>query len=108
MSGNDQIRDAQRKTWNKFSSGWQKWDDFVMSWFKVKAEGLMNLAGLKPGMDVLDVATGTGEPGLSAARRVTPGKVVAVDVAEDMIAIAEAKGNSQGLANFRALAYDGL
>ena len=27
-----QIRDQQRETWDKFSAGWKKWDEFVMQW----------------------------------------------------------------------------
>ena len=28
----EQIRDHQRETWDKFSSGWKKWDKLVLNW----------------------------------------------------------------------------
>lgn len=108
MPSIDDVRDAQRKTWNKFSGGWQKWDAFVMAWLAPAGAALLELAALREASAVLDVATGTGEPGLSAARRASRGTVTAVDVAEDMVRIAEGKARAQGLANFSARAFDGL
>jgi len=29
-----EIGDEQKRTWNKFSQGWKKWDDFVMNWIE--------------------------------------------------------------------------
>lgn len=54
----------------------------------------------RPGMRVLDVASGTGEPALSLAEKVGPGgHVTATDVSETSLAIAERRAQKRGLAN---------
>jgi enediyne biosynthesis protein CalE5 len=52
----------------------------------------------KAGDKVLDVATGIGEPAVTAAKRVMPnGKVVAIDISSQMLAIAKTRAKSLGL-----------
>ncbi len=53
---------------------------------------LMRRADLRPGLSVLDVATGTGDLAVLAARRVGPkGQVVGVDLSPRMLALGERK-----------------
>ena len=59
----EQIRDQQRETWDKFSSGWKKWDELVLNWLAPVGQDLIRSAALKDDSNVLDVAAGTGEPG---------------------------------------------
>src|SRR5262245_66348141 len=75
----EQVRDQQQATWNKFSAGWKKWDDLVLSWIGPVAEALLDAAKLKPTSHLLDVASGTGEPGLTAAARIPQGRVMVPD-----------------------------
>lgn len=102
------VRDAQRKTWNRFSAGWKKWDGFVMPWLAPVGEKILEMAKLKDGDKILDIATGTGEPGLTAAKRLPKGSVLGVDVAEEMVTIAGQKAAAAGLKNFKAEAFDGM
>lgn len=106
MNSSQEIREAQRKTWNKFSGGWKKWDTFVMAWLRPVGAALLSDAQLATGHTVLDIATGTGEPGLSAAKMVAPGKVTGIDLAEDMVAIANERANSLGVTNYNAATQD--
>ena len=56
--------------------------------------------GLQPGMAVLDVGCGTGASALPAAERVGPrGQVIAVDLAEQMLAEGRLKAERLGLKN---------
>lgn len=48
---------------------------------------------------VLDIAAGTGEPGLSIARHLHGGKVVVTDLAEHMPAVAREKAAQEGIPN---------
>jgi len=100
----NQITEQQRQTWNKFSGGWEKWDQWVINWLQPIGEKLLTEVELKETDQVLDVSTGTGEPGLTAATRVA--QVVATDVAEDMVEIARKNAGARGLSNFEAKAAD--
>ena len=60
-------------------------------------ERMLDLAGVGVGHRVLDVAAGTGEQTLAAARRVGPtGAVLATDVAAQMLALAAEAGRAGG------------
>lgn len=61
---------------------------------------LLDLAGIEPGMSVLDAACGTGAATLPAAERVRPGgRVVAVDFSPEMLALASEKASRRALLN---------
>ncbi|HKN36939.1 MAG TPA: methyltransferase domain-containing protein [Terriglobales bacterium] len=63
-------------------------------------ETLVEFAQPRSGMQVLDLATGTGEPAISLAQRLTPtGHVSGVDLSADLLAIAEKRAQQRGLAN---------
>lgn len=70
-------------------------------------EAMLDLAGVVAGSRVLDVAAGTGDQTLLAARRVGPtGFVLATDVAPDMLDIAADALREVGLANVEARVMD--
>ena len=102
----DEVRDKQRETWNKFSGGWKRWDEFVMQFLRPVGEELIKAVHLKENSVVLDVATGTGEPGLTAASIAKKGKVIATDLAEDMIAVANENAQARKLSNFSTKVCD--
>ncbi len=105
MNSNE-IREQQRQTWNKFSSGWRKWDNHVLSWLRPVGDELIKSVSLKENYNVLDAATGTGEPGLTAALLVPKGKVVGQDLAEDMIQLAKENARIRGIKNYETVSCD--
>jgi len=102
----EQIREQQKQTWNKFSSGWRKWDDFTMNWLKPMGEEIIRSLQLKETDTVLDLAAGTGEPGLSIAKIVKNGKVVITDLSEGMLEVARDNAARKGLSNVETLTCD--
>lgn len=101
MSGNlDQIREQQRETWDRFSAGWKKWDELVLGWLAPFGDTMIRRAGLRDGDQVLDVAAGTGEPGLSAAALIPNGRVTVTDLSECMLQVAAENARIRGLDNF--------
>ena len=97
----EQIRDQQRSTWDEFSAGWRKWDAEVLGWHAPFGDAVIQEAWLRPDSAVLDVAAGTGEPGLTAAALVPRGSVALLDISEGMLRVAAEKAAARGLANVR-------
>lgn len=106
MPSIDEIKEAQRRSWNQFAPGWKKWDEFVMEKLRPIGEALLASVRLRDGCHVLDVATGTGEPGLTAATRVGSGRVIGIDLAEEMVRIAQENAAARGITNYEALNMD--
>jgi ubiquinone/menaquinone biosynthesis C-methylase UbiE len=79
---------------------WRRYDAVESRLSAPLSERMLDLAGLRPGMRVLDLATGRGEPALRAARRVGPqGRVVGVELSEPILRMAREKADREGLAN---------
>ena len=67
---------------------------------RAATELVLRGAELSPGMKVLDLACGTGEPALSIAHAVGPqGRVVATDLVPQMLDFARENASAQGLEN---------
>ena len=74
---------------------------------KAVTEALVEYAAPKPGMRVLDLASGTGEPAISLAMCVGPqGQVTALDLSADLLEIAKGRARERGLENFIARQAD--
>lgn len=102
----EQVREQQKEIWNKFSPGWRKWDEFTMEWLRPIGEEIIHSLKLKSTDVVLDVAAGTGEPGLTIATIVTKGKVVITDLAEGMLDVARDHAIKKGITNYETVACD--
>lgn len=95
----DDIRDEQRIIWDHFAAGWKKWDAELLGWQRPFGDAVIQDARLQPGFRVLDVASGTGEPGLTAAALVPDGEVALTDISAGMLHVAAEKAGAQGLGN---------
>ena len=101
-----QIREEQKEVWNRFSPGWKKWDVLSMEFLKPMADEIIRLLKPKDNDVVLDVASGTGEPGLTIATMLRGGRVVATDLAEGMLEVALENATNRGINNFEVIAGD--
>jgi ubiquinone/menaquinone biosynthesis C-methylase UbiE len=101
-----EISQQQRASWDKSSPGWKKWDSFQMNFLKPFGDGIILLLDTQPGHHVVDIATGTGEPGLAIAQMVPGCKVTGVDISEGMINVAMEKAMTAGLTNYEAVVSD--
>jgi ubiquinone/menaquinone biosynthesis C-methylase UbiE len=102
----EQIRDQQKQSWNKFSAGWKKWDEWTMKFLKPTGDEIIRLLRIKEADQVLDLATGTGEPGLSIARLVPEAKVTGCDISEGMLAVARENADLKGISNYETVVGD--
>ena len=87
----EQIREQQKESWNKFSAGWKKWDKLTMEFLKPVGDEIIRQLNPKSNEVILDIAAGTGEPGLTIATMVGGGKVIISDLSEDMLVVAREK-----------------
>jgi SAM-dependent methyltransferase len=84
---------------------WDKWADRIADLADRFNAPLLDALELAPGQRVLDLASGTGEPALSAAARVAPaGHVTATDLVPAMLDGARRRASARGLAN---IAFEG-
>jgi ubiquinone/menaquinone biosynthesis C-methylase UbiE len=90
----------QRQSWDNVARGWKKWwKTFEKDAQKVN-ERLVELAEIKQGERVIDIATGIGEPAITAAKKVgVEGYVLGTDISPQMLAIAKERTVSLGLQN---------
>ena len=100
MPGGDEIRDVQRATWAGLSAGWEKWDSVIMDQLGPVSTAMIERLGIAGNQQHLDIAAGTGEPGLTVARLAPGGHVVLTDLAAEMLGIATRRANAQGITNF--------
>jgi SAM-dependent methyltransferase len=101
-----EIREQQKASWNKFSPGWKKWDNEFMDFLEPMGDKMIDLLDLQDTDHVLDIAAGTGEPGLTIALRVKDGKVVITDLADGMLVIARENAERKGISNTEFVACD--
>jgi enediyne biosynthesis protein CalE5 len=92
------FKEAERQNWDKVAAGWQKWWPQIERGAEKVNRRLIELALIKSGSRVLDVATGIGEPAITAANQLgNDGYVLAIDFSPKMLAIAKKRAISLGL-----------
>jgi ubiquinone/menaquinone biosynthesis C-methylase UbiE len=99
MATAEEIRDAQRETWARLSGGWEKWDRVILEQLRPVGDEMIGRLGLADDQQHLDIASGTGEPGLSIAARCPNGRVTLTDLSEPMLEVAARRAGAQGITN---------
>lgn len=102
----EQIRDVQKKTWNQSSPGWKKWDELTMDFLRPVGDEIIRMLKPKGNDYVLDIAAGTGEPGLTIATMLDKGKVIITDLAEGMLEVARENAALRGIKNIETEVCD--
>jgi ubiquinone/menaquinone biosynthesis C-methylase UbiE len=97
-------RRVQRYGWDRAAG---RYDDCWTGPLQPARDRLLELAQLRAGERVLDVACGTGAVALEAARQVGPaGTVLATDVSDRMVELGAAAAAAAGLGNVRFVRAD--
>jgi len=101
------VRARLHGMWSSVAAAWEANAAFVDARGAHLTERMLELVRPVPGERVLELACGTGVPGLEAARLVAPGgKVVVSDVAAEMTAIAAHRAAERGLGGVTARVLD--
>jgi len=85
----------------------EKWKAKSAAMGRDVTEALVAYADPQPNMRILDLASGTGEPAITIAKRIAPsGHVTAFDLSPDLLAIAADRARQRGLTNIVTLQGD--
>ena len=99
MPSADEIRDTQRVTWAGLAAGWEKWDSVITEQLGPVGAAMIERLDVAADHHCLDIASGTGEPGLSIARLTPEGRVVLTDLVAEMLDVAARRARAQGITN---------
>jgi ubiquinone/menaquinone biosynthesis C-methylase UbiE len=93
-----QYKEEERRSWDSVANNWQKWWKTIERGAGRVSRRLIELAVIKPGSRVLDIATGIGEPSITAAKLVgKSGYVLATDISPQMLSLAKQRAISLSL-----------
>ena len=96
-----------RSQYDEAATSWGKWAEKLADQQVKVNQGLLMAAGVKPGAKVLDLASGAGEPAITASGLVGPeGQVTATDISAPMVAAMNARFTRHGLVNVRCQQAD--
>jgi len=102
------FKSATRDQWEKAAPGWNEHTPGIRAWLRDATAAMLEMAGVRRGARVLDVAAGAGDQTLDIAARVGPqGSVLATDLSPAILALAEANARRAGLRNVATRIADG-
>jgi SAM-dependent methyltransferase len=96
----ERFKEQVRQDWAAGAAAWRKWHPQLVVQSRTATDVIVQAAQVAPGMQVLDLASGTGEPALTLAEMVGPtGHVTATDLVPEMLAVVEDHARRRGLVN---------
>lgn len=102
------YKNAQREQWNKDGAAWLRWNSTLDRWYGEATRLMLDMARVRAGQGILDIAAGAGEPAVSAARQVGPGGyVLATDISEGILELARQVARERGLEQIETRVMDG-
>lgn len=104
----DKFKAATREQWDRHAQGWNDKSASIRQWLRESTDAMIEMAGIRTGARVLDVAAGAGDQTLDIAERVGPsGRVLATDLSPVILALAGENARHAGYANVETLVADG-
>jgi SAM-dependent methyltransferase len=94
------IKEQQRTQWRDAADAWDRYFDWYSQAFGPLMAWCADATAAAPGMRVLDVAAGSGQPSLTIAPRLQPGgTILGVDFSPEMVGVAERRARAAGATN---------
>ena len=89
-----------RQEWLEVAPFWQNWFDKLSFQSRAATGLILRGAQLSPGLHILDLASGSGEPALALAKAIGPdGRVVATDLVPEMLVFTQERAHAHSLSN---------
>lgn len=102
------YKSTTRDQWEAAAQAWHHWAPTLQQWLGPATEKMLEMAGVKSGSRVLDVAAGAGDQTLVAARKAGPsGYVLATDISPKILDFAQRIAQQAGLNNVHTRVVDG-
>src|SRR5436853_1719970 len=99
---------AMREQWDQTAQGWNSQNAKIRGWLTEATNAMLEMANVRRGMRVLDVAAGTGDQTLDVAKRIgTEGRVLATDLSPRILEFCKDNAWMAGYENVDTLAADG-
>ena len=100
MSDTERLRENALQDWAKSAAVRSMFGPQQVAMTRAATEGIIRLGQPKPGMQVLDLATGVGDPAITLANLVgSDDHVQAVDMVSEMLEAAAEEARQQGVTN---------
>jgi len=97
-----------REQWQAAAEAWHRWGPTLHSWLGEATNVMLDMANIRKGQRVLDVAAGAGEQTIVTAQRVGPtGSVLATDISPNILEFAQQAARQAGLKNVEVKVADG-
>ena len=94
------IKERERNNWASAAEGWRRRDNILRKGAAPVTKRMLELSEITSGARVLDIASGTGEPAITAAKIVgDSGMVIGTDLVDEMLMVAREKAEKEGLSN---------
>jgi len=107
MDDAEAIKQRVRDQYDEMAERWHRWTPVMSAQYAPATQLMLDLAHLRPGDHVLDVAAGDGYQSIAAARRVGPtGHVLAVDIARAQLRYAAAAARDMGVEHLETRVMD--
>jgi len=107
MTTPEQFDEHKQKVIQIFDKVADGYDNAAMRFFPFTADRAIKVLQPRPGQKILDVATGTGAVALTCAQAVQAhGRVTGIDLAESMLAKAQANARKLGITNYDQFLMD--
>jgi ubiquinone/menaquinone biosynthesis C-methylase UbiE len=100
MHEHDEQRDRLLDGWDQAAGGWARQADRTREESMPVMRWMVDAAGLRPGMTVVELAAGPGDTGFMAAEQIAPsGTLICSDGSQEMLKVAEERAAEQGVSN---------
>jgi ubiquinone/menaquinone biosynthesis C-methylase UbiE len=94
--------------WQHAAEAWYRWSPLLHEWLGKATDAMLEMANIKSGDRVLDIAAGAGEQSVTAAKRVGPtGHVLATDLSPEILTYAKKLATDAGVSNLETQDMDG-
>jgi len=104
----NKYKQTTRQQWDTAAEAWHRWSPLLSRWLGPATETMLDMADIRAGSRVLDVAAGAGEQSLAVARRVgDSGHVLATDISPVILAYAASAARLGGFHNLQTQTLDG-